>query len=82
MKKLIFCHPRRILSLLLLPIVAFCLTANVAKGQSECYTPDGPGNGFAPSVYIPERLTPSFRFGLTPLFRTFDPQNVNNIPEV
>ena len=33
-------------------------------------------------VYIPERLTPSFRFGLTPLFRTFDPQNVNNIPEV
>ena len=34
------------------------------------------------SVYIPVALTPSFRFGLTPLFRTFDPQNVNNIPEV
>jgi hypothetical protein len=33
-------------------------------------------------VYIPEALTPSFRFGLTPLFRTFDPQNVGNIPEV
>ena len=33
-------------------------------------------------VYIPVALTPSFRFGLTPLFRTFDPQNVNNIPEV
>ena len=33
-------------------------------------------------LYIPEALTPSFRFRLTPLFRTFDPPNVNNIPEV
>jgi len=33
-------------------------------------------------VYIPVSLTPSFRFHLTPSFRTFDPQNVNNIPEV
>ena len=33
-------------------------------------------------MYIPEALTPSFRFGLTPLFRTFDPLNVGNIPEV
>jgi serine/threonine-protein kinase HipA len=34
------------------------------------------------NVYIPVSLTPSFRFHLTPSFRTFDPQNVNNIPEV
>jgi hypothetical protein len=59
MKKLIFCHPRKILSLLQLPLVAFCLTANVAKGLSECYTPDGPGNGFAPSANCTD-----FIFGL------------------
>lgn len=34
------------------------------------------------TLYIPESLTPTFRFCLTPMFRTFDPQNVNNIPEV
>ena len=33
-------------------------------------------------LYIPVGLTPSFRFYLTPSFRTFDPQNVHNIPAV
>jgi len=33
-------------------------------------------------VSIPVSLTPLFRFCLTPSFRGFDPQNVNNIPEV
>jgi len=33
-------------------------------------------------MYIPVGLTPSFRFYLTPSFRTFDPQNVHNIPAV
>ncbi|MBV6439217.1 MAG: hypothetical protein EPGJADBJ_00856 [Saprospiraceae bacterium] len=38
---------------------------------------------YAPSnLYIPERLTPSFRFGLTPTFWSIDPRNVSNIPEV
>ena len=27
-------------------------------------------------LYIPEALTPSFRFRLTPMFRTFAPPNV------
>lgn len=33
-------------------------------------------------LYIPERLTPLFRFGLTPSFRRFDPPKVSNVPEV
>jgi len=58
------------------------LKRDFAHAAAEIRLQEQPDSAASFTMYIPVYLTPLFRFHLTPLFRSFDPLNVGNIPKV